>query len=111
MAAVEGVAERAARLESHLWRIALEIQASGIGGAANKTGGLRFHPGLRGLTKRQSEILRHLLRGERIPAIAEALFLSPSTVRNHLSTIYRRVGVHSQSELLARLLPIDGDAT
>jgi DNA-binding CsgD family transcriptional regulator len=26
-------------------------------------------------------------------------------VRNHLSAIYKRVGVHSQSELLARLIP------
>jgi DNA-binding NarL/FixJ family response regulator len=32
------------------------------------------------------------------------LFLSQSTVRNHLSTIYRKVGVHSQSELLSRLV-------
>jgi DNA-binding CsgD family transcriptional regulator len=28
------------------------------------------------------------------------MFLSPSTVRNHLSTIYRKVGVSSQAELL-----------
>ena len=45
------------------------------------------------------------LRGERVPTIARDLFLSQSTVRNHLSAIYRRVGVHSQAELVARLLP------
>jgi DNA-binding CsgD family transcriptional regulator len=29
--------------------------------------------------------------------------VSQSTVRNHLSSIFRKVGVHSQSELLRRL--------
>jgi DNA-binding CsgD family transcriptional regulator len=28
------------------------------------------------------------------------MFLSPSTVRNHLTTLFRKVGVHSQSEFL-----------
>ena len=37
------------------------------------------------------------LRG---PAIAERLYISQSTVRNHLKAIYRKVGVSSQSELI-----------
>jgi len=32
------------------------------------------------------------------------MFLSPSTIRNHLAAIYRKFGVHSQAELLAALL-------
>ena len=52
-----------------------------------------------------SEVLRRLTRGERVAGIARDLFVSQSTVRNHLSAIYRRLGVHSQSELLARLMP------
>jgi diguanylate cyclase (GGDEF)-like protein len=52
-------------------------------------------------SSRQIEVLRRLLNGERVPAIARALFLSQSTVRNHLSAIYQRVGVHSQEELLS----------
>ena len=46
-----------------------------------------------------------LLRGERGTTIARDLFLGQGTVRNHLSAIYRRPGVHSQAELLARMLP------
>jgi DNA-binding NarL/FixJ family response regulator len=53
---------------------------------------------------RQWEILTRLIRGERVQAIADDLYLSPSTVRNHLSVIYRKFGVHSQSELLAKYL-------
>lgn len=52
---------------------------------------------------RQLEIMRRLVRGERVPTIARALFVSQSTVRNHLSVIFRKLGVHSQEELLQTL--------
>jgi len=101
----ESPEQRAARLEDHLWRIALEIAAAGIGDAPASGEMWWSDPALRELSQRQLEILRRLLRGERVPTIARDLFLSQSTVRNHLSAIYRRLGVHSQAELLARLLP------
>jgi DNA-binding CsgD family transcriptional regulator len=96
--------QRALRLEEILWRIGAEVHASGIGGPAATRGLLWSHPVLRGLSERQSQILGRLISGERVPAIARSLFLSESTVRNHLSAIYRKAGVHSQSELLARLI-------
>jgi PAS domain S-box-containing protein len=96
--------QRATRLEAHLWRIGAEVHASGIGGVAANRGLLWGHPGLEGLSERQSQVLRRLINGEQVPAIASSLFLSESTVRNHLSAIYRKAGVHSQSELLARLI-------
>jgi PAS domain S-box-containing protein len=100
----EGPGDRLSRLEDHLWRIALEVQAAGIPDlpAADTRWA---DPALRDLSQRQREILRRLLRGERVPAMARELFLSESTVRNHLSAIYRRLGVHSQQELLSHLLP------
>ena len=55
---------------------------------------------------RQWEILTRLVRGQRVQEIADALYLSPSTVRNHLTAIYRKFGVHSQAELLAALLNV-----
>jgi diguanylate cyclase (GGDEF)-like protein len=55
------------------------------------------------LSTRQLEVLRRLLAGERVPAIATALYLSQSTVRNHLSVIFQRLGVHSQQELIQLL--------
>jgi DNA-binding NarL/FixJ family response regulator len=61
------------------------------------------------LSSRQWEILTKLVRGHRVQGIADALYLSPSTVRNHLAAIFSKFGVHSQAELLARLLaPGDG---
>ena len=102
---IESPEQRAARLEDHLWRIALEIAAAGIGDGPASGEMWWSDPALRELSQRQLEILRRLLWGERVPMIARDLFLSQSTVRNHLSAIYRRLGVHSQAELLARLLP------
>jgi DNA-binding NarL/FixJ family response regulator len=58
---------------------------------------------LAGLTERQSEVLSRLMRGERVPTIARALYVSQSTVRNHLSGIFKHFRVHSQAELLASL--------
>jgi DNA-binding NarL/FixJ family response regulator len=64
----------------------------------------RFRKPPESLSTRQWEILTRLIRGERVQEIASDLYLSPSTVRNHLTAIYRKFGVHSQSELLADLL-------
>lgn len=55
------------------------------------------------LSARQWEIVTRLLRGERVPGIAKAMYLSQSTVRNHLTAVFRKFGVHSQAELLAHL--------
>jgi len=52
------------------------------------------------LSEREVEILRLAKRGLPNPQIAQALHISPGTVRNHLSTIYRKLGVHSRHEAL-----------
>jgi PAS domain S-box-containing protein len=64
----------------------------------------RSHLSLGDFSTRQWEILSRLVRGERVGDIAKALYLSPSTVRNHLTAIYRKFGVHSQAELVAKVL-------
>jgi DNA-binding CsgD family transcriptional regulator len=102
--------ERAARLERHLTRIASEVQAAGILELGSWRGAWWSHPALSGLTERQANVLRMVVAGEGVADIGEALFVSPSTVRNHLSTIYRKVGVRSKAELLARLLRDDPSA-
>jgi DNA-binding CsgD family transcriptional regulator len=56
------------------------------------------------LTERQQEVLALLAAGESTGAIAEALSISPVTVRNHVQRILNALGVHSRLEavLLAR---------
>jgi DNA-binding CsgD family transcriptional regulator len=53
------------------------------------------------LTGQQRAVVDYLLQGCPIPVIATELHLSRSTVRNHLSAVYAKVGVHSQTELIA----------
>ncbi len=42
------------------------------------------------LTKRQRDVVRRLIRGERVPAIAHALRCSESTVRAHIAAVAGR---------------------
>ncbi|RMH43693.1 MAG: LuxR family transcriptional regulator [Deltaproteobacteria bacterium] len=52
------------------------------------------------LSSRELEIVRHLLQGRRVAQIAKSLYLSPNTVRSHLKSVFRKLGVHSQGELI-----------
>lgn len=105
-----GSAERARRLEQSLRRIAAEVEASGLVHRFALLPDAVSTPEMRNLTGRQWEVLGHLLRGERVPTIAQELFVSQSTVRNHLAGIFKRFGVHSQPELLAALARRDPSA-
>jgi DNA-binding CsgD family transcriptional regulator len=68
-------------------------------------------PGLGRLSGRELEIVMRLMNGDRVPAIAESLFLSPSTVRNHLSAVFRKLRVRSQQELIRMLRTTDSPST
>ncbi len=39
-----------------------------------------------------------------MPAISRRLSISPHTVRNHIKAMFRKFGVHSQAELVDRLM-------
>lgn len=99
----EAASERASRLESHLWRIALEVHAARIGERASLREAWWAMPEVSELTERQTDILLRVVRGQRIAAIADELSVAESTVRNHLSKIYVTFGVHSQAALLLRM--------
>lgn len=63
----------------------------------------RSLPGLERLSRREIEVVRMLLLGDRVPVIAKQLFISQSTVRNHLSSVFRKLRVTSQQELIVLL--------
>ncbi len=52
------------------------------------------------LSEREIEVLRLAKRGLPNPQIARSLNLSAGTVRNHLSAIYTKLGVHNRHEAL-----------
>lgn len=64
-------------------------------------------PQLDSLTGREHEVFRLAAEGLRKEEIGERLFISPATARTHLQRVYRKLGVHSQAELIA--LAMNGD--
>jgi DNA-binding NarL/FixJ family response regulator len=55
------------------------------------------------LTDREREILWLIARGDSNTAIARRLVLSPKTVRNHVSNIYRKLNVSSREQAATRV--------
>ena len=56
---------------------------------------------LRNLTRREREVLAHLVTGRSYTEIAEALFISDKTVSVHVSNILRKTGARNRVEASA----------
>jgi DNA-binding CsgD family transcriptional regulator len=55
------------------------------------------------LTERESEVTQLLVSGRPIDEIAEVLYISQHTVRDHVKSIFKKLGVNSRPELTAML--------
>jgi PAS domain S-box-containing protein len=94
---------RLEEVEQRLRRIALEIAALGLTEGLAPGMPPEVAQALGKLSPKRQEIVARLQAGERVPTISEGMFLSQSTIRNHLSATFRHFGVTSQEELI-RLL-------
>jgi DNA-binding CsgD family transcriptional regulator len=59
------------------------------------------------LSAREREVLALVAEGLRNSEIAEALWVSPATVRKHLENIYEKLGVHTRTGAVARVHGLD----
>jgi len=59
-----------------------------------------------GLSKREKDVLALLLGGKKNKEIESALFLSSSTVRNHISSLYGKIGIDSRGQLTSLALKL-----
>jgi DNA-binding CsgD family transcriptional regulator len=91
-----------------LWRLTGGVRAAATSRSAPTGKGV---PGMQLLTGRELDVVTRLLRGDRVPAIARDMFLSQSTVRNHLSAIFRKLRIASQQELIHLLREKDDSST
>ncbi len=57
-----------------------------------------------GLTEREIEIISEVVKGRNNKEISKKLFISPSTVKNHIYNIYKKMGIRNRFELMA-LIP------
>jgi DNA-binding CsgD family transcriptional regulator len=56
-----------------------------------------------GLTKREGEITKLVLRGLSTAEVSEELHITPNTVRDHFKAIFDKVGVRSRRELVGQV--------
>lgn len=54
------------------------------------------------LTPRELEVLHHIARGLSNQQISELLFVSPKTIRNHITRIFAKLGVARRAEAIVR---------
>jgi DNA-binding NarL/FixJ family response regulator len=52
------------------------------------------------LSTREHDVLQHLVAGLEYKQISETLFISPATVRTHISNIYRKLHVTSKAQAI-----------
>ncbi|RHX90784.1 LuxR C-terminal-related transcriptional regulator [Leptospira stimsonii] len=65
------------------------------------------------LTKKEKEILDHMVTGKTINRVAEFLGVSKYTIQHHVKNIYKKLNVHNRAELVKKatdigLLPMGG---
>jgi DNA-binding CsgD family transcriptional regulator len=60
------------------------------------------------LTVSERRVVEVIIAGASIKEAADQLYISARTVGSHLQSAYRKLGIHSRSQLAALLLPGDG---
>lgn len=61
------------------------------------------------ITCREQEVLTMLLQGKNNKEIEETLFISPNTIRNHISALYRKIGINSRGQLMNLVIKIQNE--
>ena len=82
------------KLGAPLWSAKVDVELARIGGRAAAPGTL---------TPTEERIAELVASGRTYREVADALFISPKTVQWNLSKIYRKLGVGSRAELVAKL--------
>ena len=58
------------------------------------------------LTKREKEVFDLLIRNKSTKEIADLLFISEKTVRNHISNVMQRLGVKGRAQAVVELIKL-----
>jgi DNA-binding NarL/FixJ family response regulator len=104
VAAIRAVAAGESYVSASLMRRVMDIAGGRAQGPADR------------LTEREREVLRLLARGERPDEIAGSLHLSVKTVKNHLTSVYAKLGVETAAQAVAeayrlRIVRLDEQAS
>ncbi|WP_158563165.1 helix-turn-helix transcriptional regulator [Chitinophaga silvatica] len=56
------------------------------------------------LSKREQQILHHLMKGASYKMVAGHLGISIETVRHHIKRLYKKLGIRSKGEIIAKMM-------
>ena len=59
------------------------------------------------LTKREKEVFNLLIENKSTKEIADLLFISEKTVRNHISNVMQRLGVKGRAQAVVELIKLN----
>jgi len=77
----------------------IPIEAATVpAGVRSTPSGLMLNP----ISEREQEVLQLIASGKSNTAIAEALYISVSTVKTHINNLYSKLGVESRTQAIAR---------
>jgi DNA-binding CsgD family transcriptional regulator len=93
-ASIQGAHDVFSELGASVWARLAESELTRIGGRP---------PTPLGLTATEQKVARLVAQGQTNREVADALFMSPSTVQANLKRIYAKLGVRSRTELAARI--------
>jgi DNA-binding CsgD family transcriptional regulator len=82
-----------------------------VAGAPTPGGDVSRTRGLDDLTAQELQVSLAVVKGLSNPEAAAALFLSRKSVERHLSTVYRKLGIRSRTELVAYVSRVGTDPT
>ena len=97
---------RVARGERVVAPALLSLLVGVLGPAAVEVDGAADAPSPETLTRKELEVLARLAEGRTNREIAEALYVTPATVKSHLAHIYVKLGVAGRQEAMARAVAL-----
>ena len=54
------------------------------------------------ITRREEEVLQHIADGYSTPEVAEQLYISQKTVKNHLASIYQKLDARDRTQAVVQ---------
>jgi DNA-binding CsgD family transcriptional regulator len=103
------LADDAPRAFGRRERVILELVRPSFARLVRRADAARERCRIRGVTRREVEVLGLVRDGLTNGEIASKLFISPTTVRSHLENAFAKLGAHTRTEAVAhlgRLVPI-----
>jgi len=99
--APEALTRTALRMEAALFDIQSVIDGVGLGEPHCE---MPVPVDLAALSARELDVMKQILEGKTNQQIASELHVNLETVKSHAKAIFRKLGVHSRSELMARFV-------